>query len=230
MQSASLRSMVRNCEVPAVDFCACMSESAMEDAALVSSALALALGEADGDAFPELSVLFELADPLEPEPDPESSEPQAPRASRSTANSAARKVLDMVPRFVGRAGAGGRACRNGLPAATHRAPAPGRLPARSGSVRPSSLGCMDFSPSPRAAELTERVRAFVAAEIDPVEPQYHRDLAALRAGAGDVWTPLPLIAELQAKAREQGLWNLFLPRGARRGVRGGVRHARRRRA
>ena len=71
---------------------------------------------------------------------------------------------------------------------------------------------MDFSPSPRAADLTDRVAAFVATEIDPVEPQYHRDLAALRAGAGDVWTPLPLIAELQAKARAQGLWNLFLPR------------------
>ena len=39
---------------------------------------------------------------------------------------------------------------------------------------------MDFSPSPRAADLTERVRAFMAAEIDPVEAQYHRDLAALR--------------------------------------------------
>ena len=71
---------------------------------------------------------------------------------------------------------------------------------------------MDFAPSPRAAELTERVRGFLAAEVEPVEPGYHRELAALRTGGGDPWTPLPLIAELQAKAREQGLWNLFLPR------------------
>ena len=71
---------------------------------------------------------------------------------------------------------------------------------------------MDFSPSPRAADLTERARAFVAAEIEPVEPEYHRELAALRNGAGDVWKPLPLIAELQARARAQGLWNLFLPK------------------
>ncbi len=71
---------------------------------------------------------------------------------------------------------------------------------------------MDFSPSPRAADLTERVRAFIATEVDPVEVQYLRDLAALRDGDGDPWTPLPLIAELQAKARAQGLWNLFLPR------------------
>ena len=70
---------------------------------------------------------------------------------------------------------------------------------------------MDFSPSPRAADLTERVRSFIASEIDPVEPQYHLDLAARRAD-GDQWTPLPLIAELQAKARAQGLWNLFLPK------------------
>ncbi len=70
---------------------------------------------------------------------------------------------------------------------------------------------MDFSPSPRAAELTERVRAFMAEEIEPVEPQYHRDLAAARA-AGTQWTPLPVLEDLKAKAREQGLWNLFLPR------------------
>src|SRR3954465_2320263 len=71
---------------------------------------------------------------------------------------------------------------------------------------------MDFSPSPRAADLTERVRSFMAEEIEPVEAAYHRELAALRQTGGDVWTPLPVIAELQAKARAQGLWNLFLPR------------------
>ena len=44
---------------------------------------------------------------------------------------------------------------------------------------------MDFSPSPRAADLTERVRTFMETEIDPIEGQYHRDLAALRDGGGD---------------------------------------------
>jgi acyl-CoA dehydrogenase len=71
---------------------------------------------------------------------------------------------------------------------------------------------MDFSPSPRAADLTERIRSFIAAEIEPVEGAYHQELATLRTGGGDPWTPLPLIAELQGKARAQGLWNLFLPR------------------
>jgi acyl-CoA dehydrogenase len=70
---------------------------------------------------------------------------------------------------------------------------------------------MDFSPSPRAADLVQRVAAFIAAEIEPVEGSYHRELAELRRTGGDVWKPLPLIGELQAKARAQGLWNLFLP-------------------
>ncbi len=70
---------------------------------------------------------------------------------------------------------------------------------------------MDFSPSPRAADLTQRVATFVAEEIDPVEPAYHRDLAEARR-TGDPWQPLPVIEELKAKARAQGLWNLFLPK------------------
>jgi acyl-CoA dehydrogenase len=70
---------------------------------------------------------------------------------------------------------------------------------------------MDFSPSPRAADLTARVAAFLAEEIDPVEPAYHRDLAERRR-TGDPWQPLPVLQELKDKARSRGLWNLFLPR------------------
>ena len=70
---------------------------------------------------------------------------------------------------------------------------------------------MDFSPSPRAVELTERVSAFVAEEISPIEPAYHLDLAEARR-SGDPWQPLPVLEELKAKARGQGLWNLFLPK------------------
>jgi acyl-CoA dehydrogenase len=70
---------------------------------------------------------------------------------------------------------------------------------------------MDFSPSPRAADLTARVAAFMADEIAPVEPDYHRELAEQRR-TGDPWQPLPVLEELKTKARAQGLWNLFLPR------------------
>jgi acyl-CoA dehydrogenase len=86
---------------------------------------------------------------------------------------------------------------------------------------------MDFTPSPRAADLTARVADFMATEVKPVETDYRRGLAEARR-TGDPWTPLPVIAELQAKARAQGLWNLFLPiehageYAARFGTDGGV--------
>ena len=71
---------------------------------------------------------------------------------------------------------------------------------------------MDFAPSPRSADLTERVRAFMAAEIEPVEEQVHRDLAQRRAAGADTWAAPPIIKDLQAAARTAGLWNLFLPK------------------
>ncbi|BFU45500.1 acyl-CoA dehydrogenase family protein [Krasilnikovia sp. MM14-A1004] len=89
---------------------------------------------------------------------------------------------------------------------------------------------MDFSPSPRAVELTEAVRAFVAAEIAPVER--HLDARASDArrhgGGADLWRVSDEVRGLQAKARALGLWNLFLPAGhegpyaERFGTRGGA--------
>ena len=70
---------------------------------------------------------------------------------------------------------------------------------------------MDFSPSPRAAELAALVSAFVADEIEPVQDAYHAEVAA--AAAAGTWAESPIIGELRAKARAQGLWNLFLPVG-----------------
>ncbi|MEU2252471.1 acyl-CoA dehydrogenase family protein [Nocardia xishanensis] len=87
---------------------------------------------------------------------------------------------------------------------------------------------MDFSPSPRAAELTEAVRAFVDEHVTPIEHDYHRQVARTRAEGGDPWQPLPLPAELRERARAEGLWNLFLPAGhegpyaQRYGTRGGA--------
>jgi acyl-CoA dehydrogenase len=70
---------------------------------------------------------------------------------------------------------------------------------------------MDFSPSPRAAELTDLVGRFVREEIEPVQSAYHRDVAQARLSGS--WAESPIMADLRAKARAQGLWNLFLPAG-----------------
>ncbi|MFL6145333.1 MAG: acyl-CoA dehydrogenase family protein [Labedaea sp.] len=66
---------------------------------------------------------------------------------------------------------------------------------------------MDFAHSARAADYVERVGDFIRTEIDPVEPEYHRALFAQE----NPYVVLPVIEELKAKAREAGLWNLFLP-------------------
>ncbi len=62
--------------------------------------------------------------------------------------------------------------------------------------------------SPRSAELAARVKAFMDEHVYPAEPVFERQLEA----AGDRWDGLPVMADLKAKARAAGLWNLFLPR------------------
>ena len=68
---------------------------------------------------------------------------------------------------------------------------------------------MDFSPSPRAAELTALVSAFVRDEVEPVAVEYHREVT--EAAAAGEWVESPILDELRSRARAQGLWNLFLP-------------------
>ena len=72
---------------------------------------------------------------------------------------------------------------------------------------------MDFNPTPRAADLTARVRSFIDTEIAPIERDFHHEIERRRFASEDSWAPSPVLGELQAKAREQGLWNLFLPAG-----------------
>ena len=69
---------------------------------------------------------------------------------------------------------------------------------------------MDFSFSPRTAEYQERVSAFMDAHIYPNEAEFHRQVAD-----GDRWAPVQLIEDLKPRAREAGLWNLFLPNSDR---------------
>ncbi|WP_111497521.1 acyl-CoA dehydrogenase family protein [Marinobacter bohaiensis] len=66
---------------------------------------------------------------------------------------------------------------------------------------------MDFSPSEKGLDYLNRVKAFIRDEIQPIEATYYADMASL----DNRWVELPIVAELKARAREQGLWNLFLP-------------------
>ncbi|CAN5628479.1 acyl-CoA dehydrogenase family protein [soil metagenome] len=65
---------------------------------------------------------------------------------------------------------------------------------------------MNFEPSIRTAEFQQRLAAFMAEHIYPNEPAYWDEL-----NSGDRWQPLELIEGLKARARDEGLWNLFLP-------------------
>jgi acyl-CoA dehydrogenase len=60
--------------------------------------------------------------------------------------------------------------------------------------------------SARAAELAERLAAFMSQHVYPAEEVFERQLDGAR------WSPPPVMDELKAQARRQGLWNLFLPR------------------
>ena len=68
---------------------------------------------------------------------------------------------------------------------------------------------MDFAPSARSQVLAERLERFMREEIAPAEPVY----AAALSGSTDhrAWRQPAIMEALKAKAREAGLWNLFLP-------------------
>jgi acyl-CoA dehydrogenase len=69
---------------------------------------------------------------------------------------------------------------------------------------------MAMTYSPKVEALRERVADFMAASIYPNEA----DLFAAPARAGDRWQTLALMEEIKGRARDAGLWNLFLPDSA----------------
>ncbi|RFP23036.1 acyl-CoA dehydrogenase [Duganella sp. BJB488] len=69
---------------------------------------------------------------------------------------------------------------------------------------------MDFDYSPKVKQLQARLTAFMEEHIYPNEARFHAEVDANRA-AGDAWIPTKVMEELKLKAREAGLWNLFLP-------------------
>lgn len=66
---------------------------------------------------------------------------------------------------------------------------------------------MDFSMSPKGKEYHDRVSAFMDAHIYPNEQVYFDQMAS---SDNPNFHP-PIVEELKAKARAEGLWNLFLP-------------------
>jgi acyl-CoA dehydrogenase len=66
---------------------------------------------------------------------------------------------------------------------------------------------MDFTHSPVATDLIERLEAFMAERVVPAEPVYEEQMAEL----GDPHGHPAIIEDLKAEARSRGLWNLFLP-------------------
>ncbi|HVE71704.1 MAG TPA: acyl-CoA dehydrogenase family protein [Thermoanaerobaculia bacterium] len=68
---------------------------------------------------------------------------------------------------------------------------------------------MHFDLSPQASQLLSRVRTFIAERVAPVEGEV---LRSLRRGADwTTWQESSVVEELKARAREEGLWNFFLP-------------------
>ena len=66
---------------------------------------------------------------------------------------------------------------------------------------------MDFDFSPKVAELSSRVIEFMNANVYPNESAYAEYLDQGESR----WVIPPIMEELKEKAREAGLWNLFLP-------------------
>lgn len=66
---------------------------------------------------------------------------------------------------------------------------------------------MHFEYDEKTRGLMERVEAFLEEEVYPAEPVLEEQLRA----NPDRWSPQAIVRELQAKARERGLWNLFHP-------------------
>ncbi|GAA1346115.1 acyl-CoA dehydrogenase family protein [Saccharothrix algeriensis] len=66
---------------------------------------------------------------------------------------------------------------------------------------------MDFAHDATTERLRHRLLRFMDEFVRPAEPVAARQLA----DAADPWARPPVLAELKAEARRQGLWNLFLP-------------------
>jgi acyl-CoA dehydrogenase len=63
-----------------------------------------------------------------------------------------------------------------------------------------------FQVSPRAKDIYRRVGEFMAEHVYPNEKKFQEQVEQ-----GDRWLPVPVLEKLKARAKAEGLWNLFLP-------------------
>jgi acyl-CoA dehydrogenase len=71
---------------------------------------------------------------------------------------------------------------------------------------------MDFAYSDKVKALQEKVLRFMDDHIYPNEKRFIEEVEE-NTRKGQRWTPTRLIEELKPKARAQGLWNLWWPKG-----------------
>ncbi len=69
---------------------------------------------------------------------------------------------------------------------------------------------MDFSFSPKVQELRMKLQGFMDEHVIPNDHLHHEQHAAMP----DRWQPVPITEELKTRAKEAGLWNLFLPQSS----------------
>ena len=67
---------------------------------------------------------------------------------------------------------------------------------------------MNFDYSIKSIELQKKLASFIEKEIVPIEKEY----LAFQADSTNMWKRFPKIPELKQKAKDAGLWNLFLPK------------------
>src|SRR6185369_16255646 len=65
---------------------------------------------------------------------------------------------------------------------------------------------MEFTHSDKVRDLQARLSAFMDEYVYPNERVFQEQIAE-----GDRWQPVPIIEKLKPRARDAGLWNLFLP-------------------
>ncbi len=71
---------------------------------------------------------------------------------------------------------------------------------------------MHFELSERGQNYLARVKAFMREHIEPIEAEFWRDVQTLNPdGNWRNWQHPPILETLKAKAKAQGLWNLWMP-------------------